>query len=203
MKFPSKEIEIAFLATKMVDGYTAYASDFPGVAVAGLESALADYITKSNACLQTRSAMEQMTNAKNEALDTLKIVMKNDLKISEADTTASPDKLSEIGWSAKPTPGNKQAPGSPKDLASGPQGEGSITLNWKRPTDGGSIRNYSLFRTSDNPEGGLAKWTLVDFFYTNSISIENQPVSQKIYYKVNASNAYGTSGDSNILMVVL
>ena len=104
--FPKREPDVVALAEAMVAGYTAHPTDFPSVTVATLTTALTNYknqrTTKENAESQAQIA----TVTKDEKLDTLVEMMKNDLKVSEVDTTADPEKLYEIGWGprSQPTP---------------------------------------------------------------------------------------------------
>ncbi len=200
--FPLKEVDVISLANDMVSGFMAEPTDFPSVDGTELQAKLAAYNTAAANLLSIETQKVQAVASKNAALTALKTMMKDDLKLAELDTQSNPIKLGEIGWSTR-NPANPQVPGTPIDLISGPQIEGSIELRWKRPTSGGTIRNYAIYRTSDNPEGGLANWTFVDFAYSNVVTLAGQPRGVQLYYRVQACNNTGNSGWSNILPVVL
>ncbi len=204
MKFPSKEQDIIKLANEMVAGYKAYATDFPSVTVTTLEDTLEAYNVALAALNAAKTKYELALQAKNLELDSVKHVMRDDLKLSEADTSAEPEKLIEIGWSPKPSPTSPQIPGQVLNLRASYQNEGTVTLEWNKPRSGGTIRNYVLYRTTNNPAGGMNPWTMVDFYYDTITELADQPVGVKLYYMVKGSNTWGMSEtESNIVPVVL
>jgi len=202
--FPTTEAEIVALAQNMVGGYTAHGTDFPGVVVAELSTALADYLSARNDQEQARAAGKIATEAKNTAMDTLIGLMKDDLKVSEADVSSDPEKLSLIGWGPKAPKTPIVPPGSPTDLKPVYEGiAGEVTLEWTRPADGGPVRNYVVERRTQDSAGIYGNWQIIDFAYEPSISFINQPTGVKIDYRVKASNPAGESAESNTVTVVL
>ena len=113
------------LAEAMVAGYTAHAADFPSVTVATLSTALSNYKNQRTSQENARSQAQIATVTKDEKLDVLVELMKNDLKISEVDVTDDPEKLTEIGWAPKADPQPIPAPGSPTELDLVAEGTGS------------------------------------------------------------------------------
>ena len=107
--FPKSENDVVGLAEAMVDGYTEYGEDFPGVAVLTLETALTEFKAARAAQESARGQARIATTAKNDKFAALVELMKNDLKVSEVDTADDPDKLSLIGWGTK-SPGTPIAP---------------------------------------------------------------------------------------------
>ncbi|MBN2843061.1 MAG: hypothetical protein JXM68_08220 [Sedimentisphaerales bacterium] len=204
MKFPSKEQDVIKLANEMVAGYKAYATDFPSVTVTTLEDTLEAYNVALAALNAAKTTYELALQAKNLELESLRHVMKDDIKLSEADTSAEPEKLVEIGWGPRPTPVNPQIPGQVLNLRASYQQEGIVTLEWNKPRSGGAIRNYVLYRTTNNPSGGMNPWSMVDFFYDTLAELTDQPTGTKLYYMVRGSNIWGMSQtESNIVPVVL
>ncbi len=101
-KFPTKENDVVALAEQMVAGYTAHGADFPSVTVADLTTALTAYKNQKQTQENADGQAQIATATKDEKLDELVSLMKNDLKVSEVDVTSDPEKLVEIGWA----PGN-------------------------------------------------------------------------------------------------
>ncbi len=99
--FPKTELQIVALAEQMVAGYTSHAADFPSVTVADLTAALTAYRNQRQTQEDADSQAKIATATKSDKLDALITLMKNDLKVSEVDTTAAPEKLAEIGWGPK------------------------------------------------------------------------------------------------------
>jgi len=202
--FPQSEAEIVALAPNMVGGYTAHGTDFPGVVVADLSTALTDYLAARTAQEEARGLAKIATEAKNEKMEALIQLMKDDLKVSQADTSSDPEKLALIGWGPKAPPTPLAAPGAPLELKPTYEGvEGELTLEWKKPVDGGTVRNYVIQRRIQNSGGAFGSWEILDFAYDTSITFINQPKVVVMEYRVKASNAAGESAESNTVTVVL
>ena len=106
--FPKKETDVAVLAEQMIAGFTDYPADFPSidplVQLPALEAALADYKADKQIQENAKSQTVIATATKETKLESLVEVMKNDIKLSEVDTAANPEKLTEIGWGPKAAP---------------------------------------------------------------------------------------------------
>jgi hypothetical protein len=204
-KFPIREPDIVALADTMVAGLTTHAADFPSVTVATLTTALNNYKSQKNAQDAAEGQAQIATITKDEKLDALVELMKNDLKLSEVDTTADPEKLYEIGWGPRSQPSPILAPGSPTELHPTAEGQGTIALVWTKPaTDsGGVVRNYIIERRDQQQGGTFGAWNLVQTTYNTEINLTEQPDSVRVEYRVKAVNAGGESMPSNSVSVVL
>lgn len=204
-KFPIREPDVVALAEAMVAGYTAHAADFPSVTVATLSTALANYKTQRTTKENAESQAQIATVTKDEKLDILTELMKNDLKLSEVDTTADPEKLTEIGWGPRSQPTPIVAPGSPTELHPTAEGQGIISLVWTKPAadSGGIVRNYIIERRDQQTGGGFGPWNLVQTTYNTEINLTEQPDSVRVEFRVKAVNAGGESMPSNSVSVVL
>jgi len=203
-KFPKTEAEVVALAETMVAGLTTHAADFPSVTVATLSTALTNYKNQRQTQENAKSQAQIATVTKDEKLDALVELMKNDLKLSEVDVADDPEKLTEIGWGPRSEPEPIIAPGSPTELHPIAEGQGTIWLEWDKPESGGPVRNYIIERRQQAQTGGdFGAWTLANTTYNCEINLADQPVNIRIEYRVKAVNAAGESMPSNSVSVVL
>jgi len=202
-RFPKSEPEIVALAEEMIAGYTAHAADFPSVAVADLQTTLTNYKSQKQTQEDNESKAQIATVTKDEKLDALVELMKNDLKLSEVDVTDDPEKLTEIGWGPRSQPQPIIAPGSPTELHPVAEGQGSVGLVWEKPASGGPVRNYVIERRDQQQGSDFGPWTLANTTYNCEINLTDQPESVRIEYRVKAANAAGESLPSNSVSVVL
>ncbi|MDD5326860.1 MAG: fibronectin type III domain-containing protein [Phycisphaerae bacterium] len=203
-KFPNREAEVVALAETMVAGLTAHAADFPSVDAVSLQAALTNYKSQRQTQEDARSQAQIATVTKDEQLDALTELMKNDLKLSEVDVADDPEKLTEIGWGPRQDPQPIVAPGSPTDLHPISEGQGTIWLKWDKPANGGGpVRNYIVERRDQQQDGSFGAWTLVQTTYNCEINLTEQPDNVRVEYRVKASNAAGESMPSNSVSVVL
>ncbi|MCP4709699.1 MAG: fibronectin type III domain-containing protein [Planctomycetes bacterium] len=204
-KFPTSEAEVTALAETMVAGYTAHALDFPSVTVADLQTALDTYQTDRQSQANAKAQAQIATEAKTTKLGDLVAVMKNDLKLSEVDVAADPEKLTQIGWGPKAQPTPIEAPGAPTELTPSFEGAGTLQLKWDKPAtgSGGAVRNYLIQRRDHDETGQFGNWQLLDFAYDTEMTLTDQPRSVQMEYRVKASNAAGESLPSNTTPVVL
>ena len=202
--FPSKENDILSLANNISNGLAAHAEDFPNIDSIEFNISVAEYTSSKSGAEDAKSASMIATASKQDALDGLVEKMKTVLKQAEVDCAANPEKLTEIGWSGRKTPTPLALPGQPTELVPVYEGPGILTLKWNRPKTGGAVSSFRIER-SDQPEGGgvPGPWTLVNTYYTNQVTLENQPRSIEMQYRVIATNAAGDSLASNIATVVL
>jgi hypothetical protein len=202
--FPRTESEIVSLAEAMVAGYTAHAADFPSITVADLQTALTTFQTNRQAQINARSQAQIATETKDEKLDLLVEMMKNDLKLSEVDVADEPEKLTEIGWAPRQQPQPEPLPGQPDELHPTVEGQGDIWLEWNSPAYGGIIRNYIIERREQPAGGGtFGEWNVVGTSLNNEIHLLEQPRGIQMEYRVKAANVSGESMPSNTSAVVL
>ena len=140
-KFPTKEVDIAFLADRMIKGYFAHMSDFPSVSATILFGKRRDYITARNARSKTAAAAQLATKTKDNTLQSLSSLMKSCLKKSQVDVTNDPQKLALIGWGPKAMVTFAEPPGQPRELNFITEEKAGIRLKWNPPIGGGSVRN--------------------------------------------------------------
>jgi hypothetical protein len=203
MKFPKTESDIATLAELMVAGYTAHAADFPSVTPADLTTALTDYTNQRNSLENAKGQAKIAVVAKEDKLDALVELMRNDLKLSEVDVANDPEKLAEIGWGPRNIPTPILPPGVPTELHPIAESQGAISFAWVRPLDGGPVRNYIVERRQAGEGGVFGSWMTVQSCYNTDASIIEQPVDVRLEYRVKASNAAGESMPSNTVSVML
>ncbi len=132
--------------------------------------------------------------------------MGTQLKQSEVDTKADPEKLEYIGWSPKSPAHPANVPGQPRNLETVVQGPGTIFLDWKAPArgSGGPVRTYVIERR-EQPNGGgeFSAWTQVSIAIESEITLGGQPRGPQMEYRVKAVNGSGESVPSNTVAVVL
>jgi len=203
-RFPKKEAEISELAKQMIVGFNNHAADFPSVHLHPLISVYNLYISLRDSQVDAFSAAKLATEAKEDKLQVLKEVMKNDLKKSEVDVADEPEKLALIGWGPPKLPQSVQRAGQPINLYSANQGEGEIVLKWDNPADGGAIRNYIVQqRFQEEVDGEFSVWRVIANSFQNEIFLTNQPQRITLEYRVKAVNISGESLPSNVVAAVL
>ncbi len=203
-QFPKREVEVVALAETMIAGYTAHVADFPSVTVVDLQTVLSSYKSQRQSQEDARSQAQIATVTKDDQLELLTELMKNDLKLSEVDVAADPEKLTEIGWGPKVQPQPVALPAAPSNLISLAEGQGTLFLEWKRSAStGGPVRNYIIERRQQ-PEGGIfGEWIFADTTYNCQVNLIEQPVDVRLEYRIRASNTTGESAPSNSVSVTL
>jgi hypothetical protein len=202
-QFPNKEADVVALAETMVSGLTAHAADFPSVTAATLQTALTNYKNQRQTQENAKSQAQIATVTKDDKLDALVELMKNDLKLSEVDVASDPEKLTEIGWGPRSQPQPLIAPASPTELHPIAEGQGTLWLVWNKPETGGPVRNYIIERRQQQQSGQFEAWLLVSTTYNREVNLEGQPENARLEYRVKAANAAGESLPSNSVSVVL
>ena len=208
--FPIKETEVAALADLMIAGYTAHAADFPSidplVELVALQAAIDGYQADKQSQADAKGQAQIATETKSDALGMLEEIMRNDLKLSEVDVTADPEKLTLIGWGPKVAPQPVEAPGQPANLRPEAEGPGNIWLKWDSPPadSGGTVRNYIIERREQPAGGGeFGPWEIAGTSLNNDINLFAQTRGIQMEYRVKAANIGGESTPSNTAAVVL
>ncbi len=201
--FPRTEAEIVALAEQMIAGYTEHAGDFPSVTVAELQAELTNYKEGKQTQEDAKGQLHIATSAKEEDLEDLIEMMKNDLKKSEVDAAAAPDNLYEIGWGPRQQPQPEPLPGMPDYLHPTAEGPGDLWLKWTSPAAGGIVRNYIIERREQTAGGTFGSWAVVGTSINNEIHLLEQPRGIQMEYRVKAANASGEGMPSNVAEVVL
>jgi hypothetical protein len=206
--FPTKELEVVALVQTMIAGYTAHPADFPSIDpltdLPALQTALDTYQADRNSQEDAKAQAKLATVTKDDKLDALAELMKNDLKLSEVDTATDPIKLAEIGWGPRQQPQPVAVPGQPLNLHPVAEGQGMLWLAWDTPASGGPVRNYIVERREQPAGGGeFGDWSIAGTALNNEINLNDQPRGIQMEYRVMAANITGQSIPSNTSAVVL
>jgi hypothetical protein len=180
----------------MIAGYTAHPTDFPSVGISALSSALSTFQIDRQSQTDARAQSQIATETKNTKLDALTDLMRNDLKLSEVDVAADPEKLAQIGWGPKSPPQPVPAPGQPTSLHPAAEGPGTLWLTWESPTNGsgGPVRNYIVERRQQPAGGGeFGSWAIIGTALNNESNLTDQPRGVQMEYRVKAANVGGES----------
>ena len=108
-------------------------------------------ITK-NGAIAAQATAEDATATKNDALDDMVEAMKTDIRYAENTVNYDDDKLKLIGWAGRKAATPLAVPGQTRLLEAPKQGAGWLFLDWKKPSDGGSINAYKVMRR-ERPDG--------------------------------------------------
>ncbi len=201
MQFPKTEAKIIALAQKMISGFTSNPNfPAPPVTPAQLQARLDAAVSSSAAQVSTQAAAKQATDAKQADFDSMIADMKTMLHYAEDTVQGDDSKLSEVGWGGRAEPHALEVPGQPRLLEVLEQGAGWLTLDWKKPADGGAAASYRIERR-DLSEGGA--WKLAGMAVDTEITLNNQTHGKEFEYRVIAVNKAGDGGPSNTVTAVL
>ncbi len=200
-KFPIREAEIKVLAQNIVTGLTANAAIYPAppVTPADLQAVLDSFITLTDDAVAARAAAEQATATKDAGLEELTDAMKAVLRYAEDTVDYDDAKLSLLGWGGIAAPTALQAPGQARTLEIITQGEGWLSLDWKKPADSGKVASYKIERR-ERPAGD---WTLISLAMESEATLNNQERGKDWEYRVIAVNKAGEGTPSNTAAAVV
>lgn len=202
MRFPNTESKIIALAQKMISGFTNNPNfPAPPVTSAQLQARLDATNNSSIAQVSAMAAAKQATDAKQADFDSMIADMKTMLHYAEDTVQGDDSKLSEVGWGGRAEPHALEIPGQPRLLEALEQGAGWLTLDWKKPADGGAPASYRIERR-DLSEGGGA-WKLAGMAVDTEITLNNQTRGKEFEYRVIAVNKTGDGGPSNTVTALL
>lgn len=201
MRFPKTESEIIALAQKMISGFTDN-PNFPNPPITPeqLKERLDTTINSSDAQVQAQAAEKQATDTKQANFDFLMTGMKTMLHYAEDAVHGDDAKLSEVGWGGRSAPHALQVPGQPRLLEVLRQGTGWLTLDWKKPADGGAAASYRVERR-DMTEGST--WALAGVSIETEATLNEQKHGKEWEYRVIALNKAGEGEPSNTVTAVL
>ena len=160
-RFPISEAEIKVLAQNIAAGLAANAATYPAppVTAVALQAVLDSLITLTDEAVAAQAAAEQATVTKNAGLDELTDAMKAILRYAEDTVDYNDAQLTLLGWGGKAAAVALQAPGQARTLEIPSQGEGWVTLDWKKPIDGGAVASYKIERRERPAERGWFRLT--------------------------------------------
>jgi hypothetical protein len=200
-KFPSREADVAALASTMVHGLTEHAEDFPEcpVSVEVLHESLSRYNSARDTAASADGAAAEAHDDKRDALEDLTDKMKQVLRYAEIAVREDEAKLRNIGWSGRRDPVKLLPPGPPRTLEVKRQGRGWVYLDWKSPSEGGSVSAYRvLTRTS-----GETEWKEVVLCFESMTVLTEQPQGVDLEFQVIAINKSGESPPGNLVTLAL
>lgn len=200
MRFPNTEPEIRALAQNIITGLTDNPNfPSPPVLPAALQNLLDTMIQLSNAQIATQAAAKQATDSKQASVDETITAMKSVLRYAEDAVQGDDAKLAQLGWGGRAVAHPLQVPGQPRLLETLQQGAGWLTLDWKKPADGGAAASYKIERRG-RAEGD---WKLAGIAIETEVTLNNQERSKEWEYRVIAINKAGEGVPSNIVTAVL
>nr|VFK79866.1 MAG: Fibronectin type III domain-containing protein [Candidatus Kentron sp. SD] len=201
-KFPRDEAGMLALAKEMRDGFSANVDVYPAppVATDALDASLDACEGARDAVQAAKAALEEAVATKQAAFDSLEEEMRTDIRYAENTVHFDDAKLKRIGWSGRKHPTPMKEPGQARSLAVRQQGGGSITLAWKRPSDGGKVAAYRVQRR-ESAQG--APWSSAEMAMETEITLSGQERGKELEYRVLAVNKAGEGEPSNTVTVVL
>jgi hypothetical protein len=201
MKFPKTEAEAVALIKKMIAGLPEN-PDFPSppVSSTGLSNRLDAFTAASAAQTAIHASGEQATEAKRVAYEEMLADMKFVISYAEHAVDGNDAKLSTLGWGGRSPATPLVAPGQPLNLRVVQQGQGTLSLGWNRPNEGGTAAYYVIKRRVRDSE---ADWEPVGTIMFLEIELVNQERSKELDYCVVAINKAGESLPSNSVTVIL
>jgi hypothetical protein len=199
--FPRTEADILILANDVKAGLTAHVDIYPEppVAATTLTTALTALQSMNDRVTAARAASEAATAEKVTMLETVVEMLKKDLRYAENTVGNDDVKLKYLGWSARKAPTPVTAPGQTRQLRVTDQGEGTLTLAWLAPAEGGKVTNYTVQRRLKTE----IAWTEIAATYDRTISLTGQTRGVELEYSVVATNKAGSGTASNGIVVVL
>ena len=133
----------------------------------------------------------------------MQAITRCELKKSQVDTIAQPQKLAFIGWSPKADSQSMQAPSAPVNLKitaqgiNGEQKKGLLALQWGKSAFKRArfVRYYSVQRrhaqSNGDGESPFSPWSHIASAIDNEIALKNEPTGIRLEYRVRAVNKGG------------
>jgi hypothetical protein len=200
MRFPTTEAELRALAQNIITGLTNNPNfPSPPVSVAELQNQLNAMIQNSDAQVAAQAAAKQATDTKQASVDELTGSVKSVLRYAEDAAHGDDALLAQLGWGGRAVPRPLQVPGQPRLLEARQQGAGWLTLDWKKPADGGAAASYKIERRG-RAEGD---WKLAGISVETEVMLNNQERGKEWEYRVIPINKAGEGAPSNIVTAVL
>ena len=200
-RFPRSEAEIVALAQNIVAGLTANAAIYPAPPVlpADMQALVDSFNTLCDDSVAARAASEQATATKEAGLEEVVNGMQSILRYAENTVNFDDDQLKLLGWGGRHGRTPLDPPGQPRTLEAPQQGEGWLFLDWKKPTDGGTVAVYKIERR-EMPAGA---WQEVKTVFESEVTLTGQDRGKELEYRAIAANKAGDGPSSNTVAVVL
>ena len=199
-RFPKREADIRILVQNIITGLTDN-PDFPDPPFTPeqLQALLDHSIALEDAQVAAQAAAQQATEAKQAGNDQMISAAKSVLSYAEDAVHGNDAKLAALGWGGRAEPTPLQVPGQPRSLEVVKEGQGWLTLDWKKSKDGGKAAFYQVERREASGGG----WTMVGTALDTEITLNNQERGKEFEYRVIAVNKAGESAASNTVSAVL
>lgn len=200
MRFPTTEAEIRALAQSIIAGLEGNANfPSPPFSAAQLQALLDTVIQRSDAQVLSQATAKQDTDSKQASISDMAAALKSVLRYAENAAHGEDTLLAQLGWGGRAASHALQAPGQSRLLEVTQQGTGWVTLDWKKPADGGAAASYKIERRG-RAEGD---WKLAGISVETEITLNNQERGKEWEYRVLAINKAGEGAPSNIVTAVL
>ena len=201
MRFPKTEAKIITLAQKIISGLKDN-PNFPNPPFSPdqLQDQLDKVIASGDAQVKALAAAKQATETKQTDFNDMITEMKSVLHYAEDAVHDNDALLSELGWGGKAEPHALQVPGQPRLLEVQAQGVGWLTLDWKKPANGGASASYKIQRR-ELIKG--ATWSLAGIAVDTEATLNDQEHGREWEYRVLALNKTGEGEPSNTVTAVL
>jgi len=164
-----------------------------------LMTALLEVIQANDAVVAVQAEAEQLTSTKNDKLDVLIGLMKDNLTYAENTVDYDDDKLKLLGWSGRAEPKPLEKPKQCTNFEATAEGSDWIEFAWEAPDNGGKPAMYKIMHR----ENGTPKWKVAENAFETTCRIEDVEAGKKMDYCVVAANKAGQSKESNIVTAVL
>ena len=201
MRFPKTEAKIITLAQKIISGLKDN-PNFPNPPFSPdqLQEQLDKVIASGDAQVKALAAAKQATDTKQTDFNDMITEMKSVLHYAEDAVHDDDTLLSELGWGGRAEARALQVPGQPRLLEVQAQGVGWLTLDWKKPANGGASASYKIQRR-ELIEG--ATWSLAGIAIDTEVTLNDQEHGKEWEYRVLALNKTGEGEPSNTVTAVL
>ena len=200
-RFPKSEAEILVLAQSIATGLAANIALYnaPPVTPATLEAVVDQFILAKNSVMSDQASLALAMGHKDDALALLVDDMKAILRYAENTVNYDDAKLKMLGWGGRAESAALTPPGQTRVLEAPRQGEGWIFLDWKEPSDGGTVATYRIQRRL-RPDG---PWIDAGLAIDSETTLTGQERNKEWEYRVSAVNKAGEGEPSNTVMAVL
>ena len=162
------------------------------------EAILNAFIAKRDSILVKEAELGVEHEAKDALFDDLRDAIQRITNYLDSLTGGDPAEMATIGQSSAGAP-VKQPPGQPRTLEIVSQIDGTLSLDWKSPSDGGRTVSYRVERR-ERPAGA---WETCGATNASDIILTNQPRGKEMEYRIVGFNSNGDSVPSNSVAAVL
>ena len=205
-EFPKTESNVLTFTDTLCDRLSGSAVFVnPPVSIAQLRDMRTNVQTEVARVVELKGEAEQATEQKKTHLGTLETNLKEVLSWAEVLVSFDDAELKTIGWGGKKPAEPTQLPNAPSELTILFEGDGTISMKWKRPA---VITNcaptyYLVERREQDAQGVFGTWQEEANCFEESADLASQPTGITLEYRVSAINLAGASVPSNTVSAVL